>query len=59
MTLRYIEITQNELQREFHLAKRSPRHHIRLPAAAQAPEADLADATAVLDRLSRAIAASA
>ena len=55
MTLRYVEITQMDLQREFHMAQRSPRHLIPVPAAARAPEADLADAAAVLDRLSRAM----
>jgi integrase len=55
MTLRYVEITQKDLQREFHLARQSPRHLIPLPASLPAPDLDLADAAAVLDRFSAAI----
>jgi site-specific recombinase XerD len=55
MTLRYVEITQQDLQREFHLARRSPRHLIPLPASLPAPDPDSADSSAVLDRLSGAI----
>src|SRR5207248_11788985 len=54
-TLRYIEITQQDLQREFHLARQSPRHLIPLPAALAVPDPDLADAPAFLERLSGAI----
>ena len=32
MTLRYVEITQKDLQREFHLARSHPRHLLPLPA---------------------------
>ena len=32
MTLRYVEITQKDLQREFQLARRSPRHLLPEPA---------------------------
>src|SRR5207237_9968542 len=42
MTLRYVEITQKDLQREFHLARQSPRHLIPLPASLPAPESELA-----------------
>jgi site-specific recombinase XerD len=55
MTLRYVEITQQDLQREFHLARQNPRHLIPLPAALGAPDPVSADAAAVLERLSTAI----
>jgi len=55
MTLRYVEITQKDLQREFHLARQSPRYLIPLPPSLSAPGSDLADAAAVLDRFSAAI----
>jgi integrase len=54
MTLRYVEITQKDLQREFHLARQSPRHLIPLPVSAAAPDPEAADAHAVLQRLSTA-----
>lgn len=55
MTLRYVEITQKDLQREFHLARQSPRHMIPLPASVRTTDPDLADATAVVERLSGSI----
>src|SRR5207302_5760465 len=55
MTLRYIEITQMDLQREFRLARQSPRHLVPLPASAAAPDPDTADVAAVVERLSAAI----
>jgi len=55
MTLRYVEITQQDLQREFHLARNTPRHLIPLPASLNAPDPDLANAPSVLDRISTAI----
>ena len=55
MTLRYVEITQKDLQREFHLARQSPRHLIPLPPHSPPPDLDLADADAVIDRFSAAI----
>ena len=55
MTLRYVEITQKDLQREFHLASRSPRHLIPLPAAPGAADLDLADAAAVTQRFAGTI----
>jgi hypothetical protein len=55
MTLRYVEITQQDLQREFHLARQHPRHRIPLPASATLPDLDTADAAAVLQRLSAAV----
>ncbi|HEV7441496.1 MAG TPA: tyrosine-type recombinase/integrase [Steroidobacteraceae bacterium] len=54
MTLRYVEITQQDLQREFHLARQTPRHLIPLPASLPSTEPDTADAPAVLQRLSAA-----
>jgi integrase len=55
MTLRYVEITQQDLQREFQLARKSPRHLLPLPPALAASEPAGADAGAVLDRLSAAV----
>lgn len=55
MTLRYVEITQNDLQHEFHLARQNPRHLLPLPASAAAPDPDLADLPTVLQRLSATI----
>jgi hypothetical protein len=55
MTLRYVEITQKDLQREFHLARQAPRHLLPLPAAMAAPDPDAANAAAVLERFSAAI----
>ncbi|MDP2997287.1 MAG: tyrosine-type recombinase/integrase [Bryobacterales bacterium] len=55
MTLRYVEITQKDLQREFHLARQNPRHLLPLPASAVAPDPDLADAPTLLQRLSATI----
>jgi integrase len=55
MTLRYVEVTQKDLQREFHLARQNPRHLIPLPASAAAPDPETAEAPAVLQRLDAAI----
>ena len=54
MTLRYLEITQQDLQREFHLARQSPRHLLPWPLPATAPDPDTADAPAVLQHLAAA-----
>jgi hypothetical protein len=54
MTLRYLEITQKDLQREFHLARQTPRHLIPLPASLPSGDPDLLDAAAVVQRLSTA-----
>lgn len=54
MTLRYVEITQQDLQREFHLARQTPRHLLPLPAALPAADPDTADVPAVVARLSAA-----
>ena len=55
MTLRYVEITQKDLQREFHLAQRSPRHLIPLPAPLTPTDPLTVDAAAVVERLSISI----
>jgi site-specific recombinase XerD len=55
MTLRYLEITQKDLQREFHLARQHPRHAVPCPSSLRAPDPDLADAAAVRERLAGAI----
>lgn len=55
MTLRYVEITQKDLQREFHLARQSPRHLLPWPLPVGAPDPDTADAPAVVRHLSAAI----
>lgn len=54
MTLRYVEITQQDLQREFHLARQTPRHRIPLPASLPSADPAVVDATAVVERLSTA-----
>ena len=55
MTLRYVQITQQDLQREFHLARQHPRHHIPLPAALSVAGPGAADASLVLDRIQAAM----
>jgi site-specific recombinase XerD len=55
MTLRYVQITQQDLQREFHLARQHPRHHIPLPAALSVTGPGAADASLVLDRIQATI----
>jgi hypothetical protein len=55
MTLRYVEITRKDLQREFHLARQHPRHLIPLPASAAVPDPETAEAPPVLQRLHAAI----
>jgi integrase len=55
MTLRYVEITQNDLQREFHLARQNPRYLVPLPPAASIQDTDTVDAPAVVERISSAI----
>jgi len=51
MTLRYVEITQNDLQREFYHARTAPRHLTPLPPLAVAPDSGGADGAAVRQRL--------
>lgn len=55
MTLRYLEITQKDLQREFHLAHQTPRHLVPVPTSMAVPDPDAADGPAVLERLSALI----
>lgn len=55
MTLRYVEVTQKDLQREFHRAQQNPRHLIPTPAPLATIDPDLADAPAIVERLSGAI----
>ncbi len=55
MTLRYVQVTQQDLQREFHLAQRSPRHLLPLPVPLATADPLSIDATAVAERLSAAI----
>lgn len=57
MTLRYVEITQQDLQREFHRSRQTPRHLIPLPASLIAPDthSDSPDAAAITERLSGVI----
>ena len=55
MTLRYVEITQKDLQREFHLARSSPRHLVPMPASVDAPDPDTIGPATVLERFSAAI----
>ena len=55
MTLRYVEITQQDLQREFHLASQNPRYLIPVPPSATALCCDPADFSAVVQHLSATI----
>lgn len=55
MTLRYVQVTQEDLQREFHLARQTPRYLIPLPPSTPISDPDLAKAEAVMDRLSSTI----
>ena len=48
MTLLYVEVTQQDLQREYHQARLQPRHHMPVPPALKpAGPASSADATTV------------
>jgi len=51
MTLRYVEITQHDLQREFYQARLTPRHLAPLPSSAVSPDPDEVNASAIRDRL--------
>lgn len=55
MTLRYVEITQQDLQREFHLAQSSPRHLLPMPAPLTAPDPGSVAGTAIVERMSATI----
>ena len=53
MTLLYLEITQPDLQREYHLARSQPRHLVPSPRA-QASASSRADLPGLLDSLDTA-----
>ena len=53
MTLHYLEITQADLQREYHLARNHPRHLVPSPPTPRAVPAS-ADPSAILDSLQSA-----
>jgi site-specific recombinase XerD len=55
MTLRYVEITQQDVQREFDLVRQNPRHLVPVPQSAPLADQDAADADAVVRRLSAVI----
>ena len=57
MTLRYVEITQKDLQREFHLARLCPRHLIPLPPqlATADPLTDVVNPDDILPHLTASI----
>ena len=55
MTLRYVQITQQDLQREFHLAQEHPRYLLPLPGAAAVADPTATDGLAVLERISAAV----
>ena len=55
MTLRYVQITQQDLQREFDLVRLNPRHLVPVPPLASPADPDTADAPTVISRLSATI----
>ena len=57
MTLRYVEITQQDLQREFHLARQKPRHLLPLPPGLLPADPLATDAGTIKSTLSAAIRA--
>jgi site-specific recombinase XerD len=57
MTLRYVEITQQDLQREFHLARQRPRHLLPLPPGVVPADPLATDAATIENTLSAAIRA--
>jgi site-specific recombinase XerD len=54
MTLHYLEITQADLQREYHLARAHPRHLVPSPPAPLAASPDGLDPTGILSSLQSA-----
>jgi len=52
MTLRYVEITQKDLQREFLLARQKPRHLLALPPAFDDSQPGGVNGPTVVERLS-------
>jgi site-specific recombinase XerD len=57
MTLTYVEITQQDVQREFELVRLKPRHQIPVPRISPVEHQDAADAPAIVRSLSAAIGA--
>jgi site-specific recombinase XerD len=55
MTLRYIEVNQQDLQREFQRAHLTPRHLVPLLPSAVSPDPDIVDALTIGQRLSGVI----
>ena len=55
VTLRYVEITQQDVQREFDLARLHPRHLIPVPRQNNPMDQDAADAPAIVRHLSSTI----
>jgi site-specific recombinase XerD len=55
MTLRYVEITQHDLQREFHQARAHPRHLVPLPSSAISSDPQPLTGPAIQERLSGTI----
>jgi len=57
MTLLYVEVTQQDLQREYHAARLQPRHQVPIPPALQqtAPSAASADLPAVVAAIASAL----
>jgi hypothetical protein len=51
MTLQYLEITQQDLQREYHLARTQPRHLAPAPRAVSSASPPSADLLSLLDSL--------
>lgn len=55
VTLRYVEITQQDVQREFELAQARPRHLVPIPLQQHSIDPQGADAEAVIGHLSTTI----
>jgi hypothetical protein len=51
MTLQYLEITQQGLQREYHLARSQPRHLAPAPLATSSTSPPRADLASLIDSL--------
>jgi integrase len=51
MTLEYLEITQQDLQREYRLARSQPRHHTPLPSTPSSLASLCADLTTLINSL--------
>ena len=51
MTLLYLEITQPDLQREYHLAREHPRHQVPCPQALRSPASFRADLPSLVNSL--------